>query len=223
MPFFKSPLAFPDAYPMLIIDTETTGLYGYPRDRVLEIGIAEFENGRVSPVYSEVVRYGDIKEFDSAYVNPNGTRGIWIYRHSDLSMEDTLKAEKDLDTAVREVRRIVSGRRITSYNIPFDLGRFLYREPWNLEDVAEAGEDVMDMATARIYGMAESESIEDKDLQKRLLRERAESRHPDKWIRLEDAYRVLCPDDPLDLDRQTHRALDDAMAAAWVLKRMSEE
>ena len=208
---------------MLIIDTETTGLYGYPRDRVLEIGIAEYENGKISPVYSEVIRYGDIREFDSAYVNPNGTRGIWIYRHSDLSMEDTLNAEKDLDTAAAEVRRIVSGRRITSYNVPFDLGRFLYWEPWNLEDTAETDADVMDLATARIYEMAESDSIGDKELQRRLLKERAESKHPNKWIRLEDAYRVLCPEDPLELDRQTHRALDDAMAAAWVLKRMSEK
>lgn len=31
---------------MLIIDTETTGLEGYPRDRVLEIGIAEYDELR---------------------------------------------------------------------------------------------------------------------------------------------------------------------------------
>lgn len=42
---------------VLIIDTETSGLEGYPRDRVLEIGIAELKDDTVSQVYSEVIRY----------------------------------------------------------------------------------------------------------------------------------------------------------------------
>ena len=67
---------------ILIIDTETTGLTGYPLDRVLEIGIAELKDGRVSPVYSEIIRYSDIVEFDKSYINLNGTKGVWIYRSS---------------------------------------------------------------------------------------------------------------------------------------------
>ncbi|WP_400234524.1 exonuclease domain-containing protein [Methanomethylophilus alvi] len=50
---------------VLIIDTETTGLSGYPKDRVLEIGIAELEGGSVKSVYSEIIRYSDIVEFDT--------------------------------------------------------------------------------------------------------------------------------------------------------------
>ena len=43
---------------VLIIDTETTGLEGYPRDRVLEFGVAEYDelSREVTPVYSEMIR-----------------------------------------------------------------------------------------------------------------------------------------------------------------------
>lgn len=62
---------------MLIIDTETTGLEGCPKDRVLEIGIAELtDSGEIREVYSSVIRYDDIEEYDRNYVNRDGSRGI---------------------------------------------------------------------------------------------------------------------------------------------------
>ena len=69
----------------------------------------------MKPVYSDIV------EFDRKYVNPNGSEGIWIYRNSDLRMEDTLNASKDVERVAAEVREIVSGREVTSYNVPFDF------------------------------------------------------------------------------------------------------
>lgn len=78
----------------------------------------------------------------------------------------------------------------------------------------------MELATERVYELAESDSIEDKGLQRRLLREREEPSHPNKWIRSRDAYRVLCPDDPMRLGKQSHRALDDAMMEGWILKAL---
>ena len=93
---------------MLIIDTETTGLEGYPKDRVLEIGIAELtDSGEIRGVYSSVIRYDDIEEYDRNYVNRDGSKGIWVYRNSNLKIEDTLNAEKDLETVVKEVRAFV--------------------------------------------------------------------------------------------------------------------
>ena len=80
----------------------------------------------------------------------------------------------------------------------------------------------MELATDRVYELADSDFIEDKDLQGRLLRERAESKHPKKWVRSQDAYSVLCPDDPMRLGRQSHRALDDAIMEAWILKVLQE-
>ena len=111
---------------VLIIDTETTGLEGYPKYRILEIGIAKLEEGSVKPVYSEIIRYSDIVEFDRKYVNLDGSEGIWIYRNSDLRMEDTLNASKDVERVAAEVRAIVSGMEVTSYNGPFDFGKLFY-------------------------------------------------------------------------------------------------
>ena len=204
---------------VLIIDTETTGLSGYPKDRVLEIGIAELtDDGEVKRAYSEIIRYPDIEEFDRKYVNLDGSEGIWIYRNSDLRIEDTLDASKDLETVVAEVREIVSGREVTSYNVSFDLGKFLYREPWCLKELCSVPYDIMELATKRVYSLAEEDMIPDKVLQERLLREREESYYPNKWIRSIDAYRALCPEDPMGLEGMRHRAIDDAVMEGFVLK-----
>ena len=192
---------------VLIIDTETTGLSGYPKDRVLE-------EGSVKPVYSDIV------EFDRKYVNPNGSEGIWIYRNSDLRMEDTLNASKDVERVAAEVREIVSGREVTSYNVPFDFGKFLYREPWNLKELCSIPYDIMELATKRVYSLAENDIIQDKALRERLLREREESYYPNKWIKSIDAYRALCPEDPMGLEEMRHRAVDDAVMEGWILRTL---
>lgn len=206
---------------VLIIDTETTGLSGYPKDRVLEIGIAELEGGSVRPVYSEIIRYPDIAEFDRKYVNLDGSEGIWIYRNTDLRMEDTLNTAKDAEAVATEVRGIVSGMEVTSYNVPFDFGKVLYREPWNLKELCSVPYDIMELATKRAYSLAEDDMIPDKVLQERLLREREESYHPNKWIRSIDAYRALCPEDPMELEGMRHRAIDDAVMEGWILRTLS--
>ena len=205
---------------VLIIDTETTGLSGYPKDRVLEIGIAELDGGSVRPVYSEIIRYSDIVEFDRKYVNPNGSEGIWIYRNSNLRMEDTLNASKDVERVAAEVREIVSGREVTSYNVGFDFGKFLYHEPWNLKELCSVPYDIMGLATKRVYSLAGDDLIQNKMLQDRLLREREESYYPNKWIRSIDAYRAFCPEDPMGLEGMRHRAIDDAVMEGFVLKTL---
>lgn len=205
---------------ILIIDTETTGLWGYPKDRVLEIGIAELKDNSVKPVYSEIIRYSDIADFDRRYVNTNGDEGIWIYRNSDLRMEDTLNASKDPDTVAEEIRDIIFGRTVTSYNVPFDFGRFLNHEPWCLKELCIVPFDIMDLATEKVYSLAYDDLIEDKGLQERLIREKEHSYYPNKWVRLIDAYRVLCPDDPMGLDRMRHRAIGDAVMEGWILETL---
>lgn len=203
---------------VLIIDTETTGLSGFPRDRVLEIGIAELtDDGEVKRAYSEIIRYPDIEEFDRKYVNQDGSEGIWIYRNSDLRMEDTLNASKDVETVAAEIREIVSGMEVTSYNVPFDFGKFLYHEPWNLKELCSVPYDIMELATKRVYSLAEDDLIQNKVLQERLLRDREESYYPNKWIRSIDAYRALCPEDPMGLEGMRHRAVNDAVMEGWIL------
>ena len=105
---------------------------------------------------------------------------------------------------------------MTAYNVKFDFFGFLLDEPWNLYCIIAY--DIMDLATDRIYDLADDDQIEDKELQRRLLMEREVFGQEDKWIRSIDAYRALCPDDPMKLDRMRHRAMDDAVMEAHILK-----
>ena len=76
----------------------------------------------------------------------------------------------------------------------------------------------MEFLRKRNKRIAELE-LKDKILQKRLLTEA--QRFPGKWIRSEDAYRVLCPDDPGRIGmRQRHRAIDDAVREGWILRAL---
>ena len=203
-----------------VIDTETTGLYGYPQDRVLEIGIVEYDEGtrKISPVYSELIHYLDIEEFDRRYVGLKGEKGVWIYRNSDMSVQDTLNTKKDLDTVAGEVRKILDGKTVTSYNTGFDFDRFLYKRPWNLRPITVCEYDIMPMATEAVMRMVDDGVIADRQLSDRLRREFARTKYAEKWVRSIDAYTVLCPDDPMGMKgRQTHRAIDDAIMEAHIL------
>ena len=135
-------------------------------------------------------------------------------------MENTLNASKDVERVAAEVREIVSGREVTSYNVPFDFGKFLFPEPWNLKELCSIPYDIMELATKRVYSLAEDDLIQDKMLQDRLLREREESYYPEKWVRLIDAYRALCPEDPMELEGMRHRAIDDAVMEGWILRTL---
>jgi hypothetical protein len=200
---------------VLIIDTETSGLKGHPTDRVLEIGIAEYDErtGEVRGVYSSMVTYPDLKEHCEEKERTEGP--IWIFRHSDLSLEKILAEGKDVSLVAEEVRSIVLNQRVTAYNVEFDFFKFLLDEPWNLDCIIAY--DIMDLATDMIYDLADEDLIEDKELQRRLLREREACGQGDKRIRSIDAYRALCPEDPMKLEKMRHRAMDDAVMEGWVL------
>ncbi len=203
---------------VLIIDTETSGLEGHPKDRVLEIGIAEYDErtGEVREVYSSMVTYPDLKEHCEEKERTEGP--IWIFRHSDLSLERILAEGKDVSLVAEEVRSIVLNQRVTAYNVKFDFFGFLLDEPWNLDCIIAY--DIMDLATDRIYDLADDDLIEDKELQRRLLKEREACSQGDKWIRSIDAYRALCPEDPMKLEKMRHRAMDDAVMEGYILRAL---
>ena len=203
---------------VLIIDTETSGLKGHPTDRVLEIGIAELDEitGEVRGVYSSMVTYPDLMEHCEEKERTEGP--IWIFRHYDLSLEKILAEGKDVSLVAEEVRNIVRNQRVTAYNVDFDFSKFLLKEPWNLDCIIAY--DIMVLATERIYDLAEDNLIEDRELQRRLLNEREACGQEDKWIRSIDAYRVLCPEDPMKLERMRHRAMDDAVMEGHIIAKL---
>lgn len=206
---------------MLIIDTETTGLIGYRSDRVLEIGIVSFDEitRDVKPLYSSMVRYPDMDAYIKDYERRNGP--IWAFQNTSLDPGDIKENGKDIDEVVLDFIRIVHGKAVTSYNVPFDFGKFLDYEPWNAKKWCVQWHDIMDLATKRVKDLARADALRNKELQSRLIDEWYE--FPGKWVRSIDAYNALCPNDPAGSKRrQTHRALDDAIQEAYVLKAIWE-
>ena len=52
---------------------------------------------------------------------------------------------------VKAIREIVTWREVTSYNMGFDFGKFLYYEPWNMRGIVDRKIDIMKLATSRVY------------------------------------------------------------------------
>lgn len=212
---------------VFIIDVETTGLKGIPKDRVLEVGICELDEktGTIVPFYDSVIRYPDIEEFhrDYRYIDPYSgeeKEGCWIFNTGNMDISEVLHAEKDLRTVVYEVRRVVEGKKVTSYNVPYDFGQFLECEPWNLSDCTVKGDDIMVLASQRIREMFEAGETPEKFHSYLAKKDWENEELHTRSVAATVAYEILCPDNPMSLDRQSHRALNDAVMEAHILKKL---
>ena len=173
-----------------VVDLETTSLEGAPVGKVVEVGIVAVDTvaKTVTPVYDSLVGH-------PAALVP---RDAWIFTHegATLTPEDVIAAP-DQSKIISDVRKILYLQPATSFNVPFDFGRFLSREPWSVK--ASICADIM-VAAGKIvpYG----------------------SRF---GPRLDNAYRTLCPEDPAGINGpEHHRALDDAAMAAFVMLALME-
>jgi len=177
---------------VFVLDTETTGLDGAPKDKIVDIAICKVTLGenKVEEVFSSVVGH-DISKWDERL------RRAWIFENSDLTLEAVADAPPEKEVA-EKVTKILSGGNVTSFNVSFDMDRFLYREPWSLRGrfvpfrcIMLASRDV-----CKIPGLYDEY----------------------KWPRLEEAYRMIVKGDPADIGGpQSHRALGDALMASYVL------
>jgi len=112
-----------------VVDIETTGLDGAPKDYVIEIALMRVNLLKqiITEIYHTIIHY-DTKEWDEE------TKNAWIFNQGILSLDDIQNAEKDLDTVIREVQNILSGKYVTAFNNAFDLDRFLSKKPWNINE-----------------------------------------------------------------------------------------
>ena len=177
---------------VLIIDTETTGLTGAPKDKVVDIAICRIVLGedKVEKLYSSVVGH-DTAQWD------NELKNSWIFENTDMTLEMVNGAPPE-EKVVKEVAGIINGQNATSFNFSYDFDKFLYREPWYLYGkfipfrcIMLASRDVCKLPG--LYGEY-------------------------KWPKLEEAYRMIVKGDPADIrDKQPHRALSDAVMASYIL------
>ena len=180
-----------------VIDTETTGLDGAPMDVVVDIGIclANFSTGEVRDVYSSVVGY-NVTEWDDR------RKKAWIFENTDMSLE-MVAAAKPKDIVRDDVTEILRGKNVTSYNIPFDMDKFLFKQPWNLKGVFTLRTDIMKAATevcklpSQFYGVKY------------------------RFPKLDHAYNTIVEGDPSGIcGKQDHRALSDARMASYLMLQM---
>ncbi|MDR0523563.1 MAG: hypothetical protein LBG62_03985 [Candidatus Methanoplasma sp.] len=181
-----------------VLDTETTGLNGAPADVVVDVGVCAVDvaRGTVRDAYSSIVGY-DVGEWD------RGRREAWIFQNTDLTLE-MVAAAPPRHRVDADLRALLRGRSLTTYNIPFDLGKFLYREPWSMRGVFEERADIMKAATevcklpSQYYGVRY------------------------RFPTLERAYSMAFGDgDPAGIGgKQDHRALSDARMASHLMLKM---
>ena len=179
---------------IFILDTETTGLKGAPYDVVVDLGVVRLDtqSGDIMPVYDQVIQY------DTDAWEPD-KKSAWIFSHSDLCVDDVQHALMNPVEMAGDLNMLgeITAFPWTSYNVDFDFGKFLNLPPWNF--APRMGEDIMRMAARHVPG---DHVFEDGTT---------------SFPKLEKAYKVLCPDDPAHIRKQRHRALDDAIQAAYVM------
>ena len=111
-----------------VLDTETTGLEGAPKDLVVDVGICRvsLRRGTVEDVYSSVLGY-DVDSWDDYHRN-------------------VAEAPPAIDV-IEDVRRILRNKTVTAYNIAYDMDKFLFREPWDMKGEFTLCNDIMLAAT----------------------------------------------------------------------------
>ena len=110
-----------------VIDVETTGLDGWPKDYVVEIAImrADVLKQKIEQVYHSVIHY-DISTWNESVLDS------WIFMEGIVSVEEIKEAEKDLATVASEVRKLLSNKFVSAYNNAFDFDKFLKFDPWDI-------------------------------------------------------------------------------------------
>ncbi len=179
---------------VLVLDTETTGLKGAPRDLVVDVGICKVSltDGTVEDLYSSVLGY-DTSEWDD-YL-----RNAWIFENTDMTLDMVEEAPRALDV-IADVRRILRKQAVTAYNTGYDFGKFLYEEPWSMRgwfvecmDIMKAAKDVCKIPS-EYYGCDY------------------------KYPKLDYAYAQIVEGDPAGIHGvQDHRALSDARMASYLM------
>ena len=175
-----------------VIDTETTGLDGYPDDYIVELAICKVDTEKktVEKIFESIVGH-DVDSWE------HWQRNAWIFGNSDLKLEDVNNGPLQEDI-VKKVRKILKNKYVTSFNTGYDFTKFLCYDPWNLDEVVR---DICNCIMMEATPVCAIEGYYDDY----------------KWPRLEEAYSMLCNGNPAKIEDQSHRAIDDTLMASHVL------
>lgn len=148
-----------------VVQVHTDGDYGFPRDRVTEVGIC-----RVTPENGEVESY-----FSARVALPPGSfmrrQREYLENTAGLTPED-LQDGLPEEEAVRKVKELLAGRTVTSFDIGFTFKKFLLYDPWDI---------TLEMSIMSSASVGLPPSLRESDIPEPMMVDRA--------------YKALFPDD----------------------------
>jgi len=109
---------------IFMVDLETTGFNNFGRDVILQISICQISDDKmVKEVYSSLVRYLKFENDNfTKYVN-----NCWWMSEKGLRYERDFRYAPDIREVWNEIRSILEGEFVISWNMKFDFGDFLDR------------------------------------------------------------------------------------------------
>lgn len=175
-----------DVYVMQII---SDGPAGYPKDEVVDVGICgiTFDKMEIDSLYSMVVRY------DTSQWNDDKKEYLG---HSSLTLDD-IASGIDIEEACKDVKDLLSGRSVASFDIRNVFYRYMVNEPWDLTKEV----NVMPSVSSRLPSS---------------LRCSDPSKENSKIL---ESYTRSFDGDPMDI-KDGRRALDHALMTSAVLMEL---
>ena len=175
-----------------IVEALTDGDYGFPLDRIAEIGICrvDMDTKAVESMYGSRIRLEE--------GSFTAKQREYLEKHSGIKVSD-LKDAPDQFDVIDEVAGILTGQTVTSFDIGMTVNRFLAFEPWGLTH---------EMTVMSSVGATVPEEIKGPDPDD----ERSAIRH---------AYDALYPKDT-PAAREGDSALDMAIRTAFILLGVRE-
>jgi hypothetical protein len=175
-----------------IVEALTDGDYGFPLDRIAEIGICrvDMDTKTVESMYGSRIRLEE--------GSFTAKQREYLENHSHIKVSE-LQDAPDLYTVIDEVAEILRGKTVTSFDIGMSVNRFLAFEPWCLTH---------EMTVMSSVGASVPEEIKGPDPN-------------DERSAIRYAYDALYPNDtPAARDGDT--ALDMAIRTAFIMLGMRE-
>ena len=110
--------------PIYVIESISDGAEGHPYDEILSIAVCrvDLDAGDYDTVFNEVV------QAEPKYV---GKRKLDYAESKGLDVQ-SLYTGKDIGDIVSELREIVKGQYVTSYDIRQQFTKYLCNDPWDL-------------------------------------------------------------------------------------------
>lgn len=109
---------------VFVLQIVTNGPDGYPKDEIADIGICgvDLEKMEIESVYSASIEYPDEKWDDAKRE---------YFKNGGLTFDD-IKDGSSLNDVCKDIKRILNGGSVASFDIRNVFYRYMVNEPWDL-------------------------------------------------------------------------------------------